>query len=162
MPILNAVLPGLPAKTDFRFTERPTIVAPGDRLSYRLAMVACSLGACSNFRSSYARLALLNFAARSLRLRSTLTRVARGIADPTDLAVRFDPFFPRVLDIAVAQSVATYLDPGPRFVLADAGTLVLRSIVDNDLFAIERAFFASVADSLTEKTVIQIVSGHNK
>ena len=102
---------------------------------------------------------MLSFAARSLKLRAILTRVARRIANPTDVAVRFDPFLPRVLDIAVATGLINYLDPGPRFALASSGESLRAVIISEDLFATERVFFASVADSLTEQAIRRIVSG---
>src|SRR5579862_6355495 len=120
MQLLTRVLPNLSQDTEFTFTERPALALPDDRLSYRLALLAAALDSCRRSRGSYARLAVLTFAARSPRLRSRLERLLYHIDSPDDIVIRFDPYFPRVLDIAVASRLVK-ADNNAMFALAPRG-----------------------------------------
>lgn len=161
MSLLDTALPTLPRDAVFRFTERPSLVAPTDRLAYRIAILVTSLSYCRQLRSSFARLTLLNFAARSQRLRTSLTRVVRGLADPTEVVARFDPFFPRVLALGVANGLISQRSKGSHFALSSHGAHIAREIKRNNLFAVERDFFSNVAEDLTEAAVVRILSGRD-
>lgn len=157
MALLDIALPGISRDAGFTFTGRPLLVLPDDRLSYRLALLICSLRFCKGQRSSYGRLALLNFASRSAARRTQLLRAARMILTPSDAGVRFDPFFPRALSIAGASKLIESRSGGTVFALLSAGRKVFESMEVEGLFPIERSFFRTVAPELPETMVKDIL-----
>lgn len=159
MQLLDRALPGLPLAATPTFTERPAAVDGGDRLRYRLSLLVLSLSVCKKQTGSYARLALLNFAARSSRLRAQLLRHARNISVPSDSGVRFDPLFPRVISLACAFGLIEARQDRSVFMLSAKGRDAERTISENGLFAVEREFFGTVCDLLPELAVNNLVKG---
>ena len=130
-----------------------------DRLSYRLSMLLCGLYYRRNRKSSYARLALLLSAAVSYRMRAHFERVVIGSAKPSDAIIRFDPYLPRVLDIAAATNLIQVGDGGASFSLTNKGERVVEQIERSDLFTSERLFLSVNANLLTDDRVVKLLKG---
>ncbi len=159
MSLLGAVLPGLPASALFSFEKRPVLALPMDRLSYRVTMLLCGLYYRRNRKSSYARLALLLSAAVSYRMRAHFERIVTGSAKPSDAIIRFDPYLPRILDIAAATNLIRVGDAGASFSLTDEGARIVEHAERANLFTRERLFLKTNANLLTDDLVVRLLKG---
>jgi hypothetical protein len=159
MSLLDRALPGVAAEARVTFTERPIAVDGTDRLSYRLSLLVLALAACKSSSSSYARLALINFAARSSRLRSQLLRIARNISVPSDSGIRFDPLFPRIISLACALGLTESVQERSAFILTEQGSALAALLEEHRLLALEADFVKRAVELLPETAIDRLLRG---
>ena len=136
------------------FRQRPTPLAPEFRTTWRLVQLLYLLSACCRGgKSSFRRLHVLNWAARSERNRAVLVRALRGQLQPHSLLVRVEPSLNRAVDLAAGEGLVTTLD-GARIEITDRGRVVVKeALALEDCLITERAFVRDVGMRVTEKWV---------
>lgn len=163
MSVLTRTIPGTENAVSFTFSRRDRPLRPDQRLSYRLAVLVCSVAQCHSQRSSFARLALLNYAVRVQRSRSQLIRAVHQGSAPSQVTIRTDPYFPRVLNLATAAGLLA-LSGNDRqgahpYRLSVDGQAFYQVLLERELLMSERMFFSLIAPQMSEKDVIAILRG---
>lgn len=144
----------------FRFTPRPDPVPPELRPAWRVAVLLLILEKCRGAKATWKQLHFLNWAVRSREGQGVLLRAFEGVADPSQIIVRYEPALDRAVDLAVGHRLATWED-GHQLALTDKGKAVLAQLSE-PLAPLERErqFLASLPGKISQSTVDRILSGH--
>ena len=142
----------------FFFRDRPAAV-PGDlRPEWRIAVLLLLLRkCCRENRSSFGRLHVLNWAARSEDGHSELLEIIAGAADPDTITVRIEPALNRAVEYARGENLVEIVR-GDRVQLSERGVSLADDIAGTgEIFLSEKRFIAAIGRRLTEDTVNRIL-----
>jgi hypothetical protein len=142
--------------TSLAFTVRPSVVIPEHRPLYKIVQILLVLQMASHGKkSSMVRLQMFNWVLKSAPRREKLAAAATkgGLDFP---AWGFDPALDTAVSLAKADGLVEPTSTGVK--LTEKGAQLCAAVVEEELYAEDRGFLATLKTSITEKMVQTIVN----
>ena len=143
----------------FTFRKRPIAIPADLRPSWRVGLVLLILRkCCREGRASFARLHVLNWAARTPENQQALLDVVNKQIKPDTLVVRIEPALNRAVDLGSGEGLFQRVG-GDRVELTLQGARVADELEqDQTLFQRERVYLSSLGRKVTESLVDRLFS----
>jgi hypothetical protein len=150
----------LPQSRRFSFNQRPVPVPADLRINWRISLILAMLGTSRSNRASLAKLHVLNYAARSTRVRTQLTGIIVGTEPALNWHMRIEPAFARAADFVVGERFAEWTRTAQRagLQLTKTGIAAWKRLDDTeDVLADEKAFLKDTGRKVTEDFVSRLL-----
>jgi hypothetical protein len=155
----EVVIPEL--NVPFTFRRRPVSLPPDLRPEWRVGIVLLTLRiCCREYRASFARLHVLNWAVRTVPNQLAIAAVIAKESSPDALIVRIEPSLNRAVDLANGYRLIVRV-AGDRIQLTNNGVNLADELQRQDnLYVPEREFFSQVGRKVTEKLVANLFAAY--
>lgn len=137
----------------FKFSPRPSPLAPDLRAEWRLAVIALILKKCWGERATLRQLHVLNWAVRTARSREAFLKMLGRVRNLDDPVVRFEPSLNRALAFALAEELIARDSNGTIRLTAKGGMLADEVMRLRGCLDAEKEFLNNISGKVSQRQI---------